>query len=142
MQRAERPVKRRRMVDFGGLIPFQTIPSIVAEGFRELDRVFAKGNAKVLEHYHTARNCLERCLGDPICDVLLMVVLTFASSSVTPFVAPQTNHFDAGPRKEPALFAANLATRMLWFFRPDDFPWKQDGGMVLHIPEMTKKIGK
>ncbi|KAF2175026.1 hypothetical protein K469DRAFT_768172 [Zopfia rhizophila CBS 207.26] len=49
---------------------------------------------------------------------MLIIVLTLASLSVTPFVAPKARDFKAGPRKDPAMFTANLVTRMLWFLRP------------------------
>jgi hypothetical protein len=137
--RADRPVKRQA-IDLGYSIPFVCIPEIVEEGFSALKRLFSKGNQRILEHYHIARNCLENCLGDPLCDVLLILVLTFSSSSVTPSVAVNGSGFEAGQRKDAAQFAANLATRMLWFLRPKAFPWDQDDGMVLRISEMTKKI--
>lgn len=93
-----------------------------------------------MEHYHVARNCLQRCLGDPLCDLLLMLVLTVSSSSVTPMVAVKGHAFVGGPRREPGLFAAGLVTRMLWFLRPLEFPWEADDGQVLRISEMTKKM--
>ena len=135
----ERPPKRRA-IDLGSEVPFKQIPSIVEEGFQKLAKIFAQGNSKVREHYYVARNCLEECLGDPLCDVLLMLVVMLSSSSVTPFVAENRKGFEPGARKDPALFAANLATRMLWFLRPQAFPWKHDDGQVLGIPEMTKKM--
>jgi hypothetical protein len=137
--RANRPVKRQA-IDLGNDIPFATIPATVEVGFKKLEKMFAKGNERVFEHYHVARNCLEQCLGDPLCDLLLMIVLTLSSSTVTPCVAVNGRQFEAGKRKEPDLFAANLATRMLWFLRPEAFPWDKDAGMVLRISEMTKKI--
>jgi hypothetical protein len=137
--RAQRPVKRQA-IDLGYGIPFTRIPDLVEEGFSALTKIFSKGNPRILEHYHIARNCLESCLGDPLCDVLLILVLTFSSSSVTPRVAVNKSGFEAGPRKDAAQFAANLATRMLWFLRPKAFPWDRDDGMVLRISEMTKKI--
>jgi hypothetical protein len=29
---------------------------------------------------------------------------------------------------------------MLWFLRPEAFPWQADDGMVLRVSEMTKKM--
>lgn len=140
---AQHMAKRQRTprkIDFGCKIPFTQIPELVKQGFEALERQFQKGDQRILEHYQVARNCLDSCLGDALCDLMLMLVLTMASCSVTPTVAPHTRHFDAGPRKDPALFAANLATRMLWYLLPDHFPWKEDHRLVLRIPEMTKKI--
>lgn len=139
--RAEGPAKRRA-IDFGCSIPFTEIPQLVEDGFRLQEKHFKRGDRKVLEHYQIARHCLEQCLGDPLCDVMLMLVLTVASSSVTPSVAPKSRVFEPGQRKDPKLLAANLVTRMLWFLRPQHFPWEKDEGSVLRIPEMTKKIGR
>jgi len=136
---ADRPLKQR-VIDLGSDIPFTCVPKMIDEGFRAQKKILAKGNQKIMEHYHVARHCLEECLGDPLCDLLLMLVLTVSSSSVTPIVAVKGHEFEAGPRKEPGIFAAGLVTRMLWFLRPDAFPWKEDHGQVLRIPEMTKKI--
>jgi hypothetical protein len=141
VERRDRPVKMLR-IDLGCSVPFRNIPPIIELGFQKLDKAFVRGDPKVLEHYHMARINLEQCLGDPICDVMLMMILTLASSSVTPTVAVKSKGFVMGARKDPALFAANLTTRMLWFLCPEKFPWEKDDGMVLRVSEMTKKIGR
>lgn len=140
--RVDRPAKRR-VIDFGCEVPFTRIPGIIEDGFQLQERNFKRGDQRVLEHYEVARHCLEECLGDPLCDLLLMIALTFASSSVTPEVAPNSKGFGAAAkRKDPALLAVNLVTRMLWFLRPQRFPRDADCGSVLRVSEMTKKIGK
>jgi len=131
---------KRRAIDLGCEIPFTRIPPLVEDGFQALNKMFVKGDSKIQEHYQVARNCLEECLGDPLCDLLLMLVVTYGSSSVTPCVTTSGKGFEVGARKNPAQFAANLATRMLWFLRPEAFPWEKDDGTVLRISEMTKKI--
>ena len=40
------------------------------------------------------------------------------------------------------MFAASLVTRMLWFLRPKAFPWETNDGVILRVPDMTKKIGR
>jgi hypothetical protein len=140
--KSKRPVRQPLVIDFGCAIPFTTIPSLIEKGFKLLEKGFLKGDQRVLEHYHFARQCLLDCLGDPRCDVMLMMALTLASSSVTPAVAVKKRHFEAGPSKDPSMFAANLVTRMLWFLQPNRFPWDEDDGAVLSVKEMTKKIGK
>lgn len=137
-ERAMQPLKKQ-VIDFGYAIPFTTIPSLIEEGFRAQEKLFAKGNQKVLEHYHVARNCLQRHLGNPVCDLLLMLVLTLSMSSVTPTVPANSHQFDKGPNKERSHFAANMVTRMLWFWKREEFPWHEDRGMVLCVAEMTKK---
>ena len=57
-------------------------------------------------------------------------------------VAVKEQEFSVGQKRDGGLVAANLATRMLWFLRPEHFPWDQDDGVVLRVSEMTKKIGK
>jgi hypothetical protein len=47
---------------------------------------------------------------------MLMLVLTMASLSVTPTVSPKAQEFRVGAKKDSSMFAANLVTRMLWFF--------------------------
>ena len=87
-----------------------------------------------------ARNYLESCLGEPAYDLLLMLVLTMASSSTTPTVLPSKHEFEVGASKDASLFVANLATRILWFLRPDHFITTGSNSMVLSIIEITKKM--
>ncbi|KAG6979868.1 hypothetical protein FocnCong_v010749 [Fusarium oxysporum f. sp. conglutinans] len=94
----------------------------------------AKGDQLVLSHYCAAYCCLTDCLEDPLCDLMLMLTLTITASSATPEVRPNTK------RRDPALLAANMVTRMLWFLRPEAFPWDKDRDSVLRVSEMTKKI--
>lgn len=143
VESAAREAAKRLAMDFGCEIPFTKVPAVVAEGFLAQEGVLAKrkGSRKVLEHYHVARLCLERSIGEPLCDLLLMLVLTLSASSVTPTVGEDSKEFEAAvARKEPGLFAAGLATRMLWFLHREAFPWEQDSGMVLRVSEMTKKL--
>ena len=86
------------------------------------------------------RNCLESYLGEPVCDLLLMLVLTIVSSSATPTMLPGKHEFEMGLAKDTLSFVANLATRMLWFLRPDHFITAGGNGTVLSIAEITKKI--
>lgn len=133
---------RKRKIDFGCNVPFEEVPRLVNEGFSKLEVLFAKGDHRVLEHYQQARVCLGQSLGDPLCDLMLMMALTFAASSVTPQVAKGERGFSgATKRKDPVLLAANMVTRMLWFLKPHAFPWDKDDGSILRISEMTKKIG-
>lgn len=132
---------KRRVIDFGHKIPFDTVPEIIKDGFRLQEILLRKGDQRVLEHYQLALHCLGKCLGDPLCDLMLMMVLTLSSSSATPSVGPNSHEFEAGKRKDPAIFAATMVTRMLWFLRPEDFPWEEDTNSVLRVPEMTKKMG-
>ena len=86
------------------------------------------------------RNCLESCLEELACDLLLMLVLTMASSSATPTMLPGKHEFEIGASKNASSFVANLATHMLWFLRPDHFTMAGGNSTVLSITKMTKKI--
>jgi hypothetical protein len=138
-ENSKRP-RLQRGIDFGCGIPFTKIPQLVDEGLRAQDKQFEKGDGGIREHYCAVRHCLDACLGDPLCDLMLMYTLTLASCSVTPTVVDE--RFDVGKKKDDKVFAANLVTRMLWYLKPREFPWSkgEENGSVMSIPEMTKKI--
>jgi hypothetical protein len=142
-QAASSKKAKRRRIDFGCEIPFRDVPEFIRAGFNE-QRV--KGNRLselALSHYQQALFCLEGCLDDRRCDVLLMLVLTLSASSVTPDVKEGDHHFSVA--KKPisrGMFAANLVTRMLWFLKPEAFPIKEDEGQVLRVPRMIERMGE
>lgn len=140
VQEQQRPRAPRQVIDLGGPIPFKSLPPLIVKGFALLLKPSAVRDEKVAEHYQTARNCLVESLGDPLCDLLLMLAVTYGSSSATPTVVERGKGFEVGKQRDGAVFAACLATRMLWFLRPKAFPWQADDGMVLRVSEMTKKI--
>jgi hypothetical protein len=92
-------------IDFGCAVPFTEIPLPIEEGFEASWKLFTHRNPKVLAHYEAACGCLEQCIGEPLCDVLLMIVLTFSSSIVTPALPMNGSEFEVGPRKDPRLVA-------------------------------------
>ncbi|KAL5603551.1 hypothetical protein FOVSG1_006301 [Fusarium oxysporum f. sp. vasinfectum] len=128
-------------INFGSSIPFTEIPSCIEKGM-ELTRNLYASRPKVLAHYENARDCLEQALGDPLCDLLLMIVLTFTSSTVAPALPPYRASFEAGPSRDRQLLAVTLMTKMLWFLYPHCFPWQNDDDKMLGIPEMTKQMGE
>ncbi|KAK8917674.1 hypothetical protein VCV18_008994 [Metarhizium anisopliae] len=133
----------QRTIDFGSAIPFSEIPQIIEDGFEVQRRRFAQGDQKVLAHYETAQECLAQALGDPLCDLLLILVMTICSSSERLDVRIGDKRFSVSHRpKNQATMAVCLVTRMLWFLRPLAFPWDRDNGQVLRVPEMIKKMGK
>jgi hypothetical protein len=137
---SQNPPKKAR-IKFNCPIPFRRIPPLIEQGFKHQEQYLKGSNDQILGHYQLARHCLEACLGDPMCDLMLMLALTLASSSETPTIKPQSRLFTVGPHKDPAMLASTLVTRMLWYLRPESFPWTENRGAVLSIPEMTKKIG-
>lgn len=118
------------VIDFGCPVPFTQIPPLVEAGFEKCHKVFARGNQRVLAHYESGRDCLVQGLGHPLCGLLLMIAVTFASPTVTTVLPTHSEHFEDGPRKDPRLLAIDLVTRMLWFLHPEWFTWKEDGGMI------------
>ncbi|EXM14330.1 hypothetical protein RAB80_016449 [Fusarium oxysporum f. sp. vasinfectum] len=131
---------RTSSIDFGCPVPFTEIPRIIEEGLDFTRQLYASGNQKLLAHYEHARDCLEQALKDPLCDLLLMIVLTFTSSTHIPKLPQNKNNFEPGPEKNSQLLAVTLMTRMLWFLYPQCFPWDRDDGMILRIPEMMKRM--
>ncbi len=81
-------------------------------------------------------------LGDPLCDLIILLALTMASSTETPQAKGKKQGFCTGKRKDPDILAANMVTRMLWYLQPSKFPWTKDDRGILCIKEMTKKVGK
>lgn len=134
---------RRQKICFGQPIPFLEVPDLILRGFREQRDKGGKVSEKVLSHYEAALQCLRSCLGDPLCDVLLILVLTICSSSERLDVRERETEFSLSEKpNSPAMLAACLATRMLWFWKRDAFPWAEDAGQVLRVPEMVKKMGE
>ncbi|PON20643.1 hypothetical protein TGAM01_v210517 [Trichoderma gamsii] len=105
-------VKRQR-IDFGCKIPFERVLDLVQAGFNEVRRF--NEDQKVLDHYATAYCCLESCLGDPLCDVMLILVLTMAASTETPDVKVNSIIFSVGSRKEPSLLWRTWSQRCFGF---------------------------
>jgi hypothetical protein len=139
-ENAKRPRLQRR-IDFGCEIPFTKIPQLVDEGLRAQDKQFEKGDGGIREHYCAVRHCLDTCLGDPLCDLMLMYTLTLASCSVTPTVVDE--RFDVGKKKDDKVFAANLVTRMLWYMKPTEFPWskgEENGNSHTRMPEQRQLV--
>ena len=87
-----------------------------------------------------ARNYLKSYLEKPVYDLLLMLVLTIASSSTTSTILSSKHEFEIGASKNTSSFVANLATRILWFLRPDYFTIAGGNSTVLFITKITKKI--
>ncbi|KAL3290699.1 hypothetical protein RB213_004881 [Colletotrichum asianum] len=130
-------------IDFGCPLPFTNIPSLILASFNQTKATFlGKGDAKVLDHYQIAMNCLAEKIDDPLCHLMLMITLTICASSETPEVAQGSRTFSAAAkRKDPGQLALVMVTRMMWFLYPTSFPWaKNSGGMAYDVMEMTKKI--
>lgn len=129
-------------INFGSSIPFTEIPYCIRRGMELTRGLYATSRPKISAHYENARDCLAQALGVPLCDLLLMIVLTFTSSTVAPALPPYKTSFEAGPKRDRQLLAVTLMTKMLWFLYPQCFPWQDDNDKMLGIPEMTKQMGE
>lgn len=83
-------------------------------------------------------------MGSPLFDLMIILTLTIVASSITPQVAPNQRVFSGMPKNyDPSLFAANMATQMLWFLRPGAFLQASGGGSSTYsVTEMVPKMGK
>ena len=127
-------------IHFGAYIPFKQILALVRRGFETHKQSFRQRDRRILEHYQVARNCLESYLEELAYNLLLMLVLTIASSFATPTMLPSKHKFEVGVSKNASSFIANLATRILWFLRSDHFITASNNSTVLSITEITKKM--
>lgn len=125
----------QKRIELGCEIPFTRIPPIVEAGLRAQDRQFEKRDERIQEHYCMVRHCLGTCFGDPLFDLMLMYTLILASCSVMLTVVDE--RFDVGKRKDGKMFAANLVMRMLWYLKPDDFPWSSAGDLRARLDLIT-----
>lgn len=132
------------LIDFDCAIPFVKVPDLICQGYAQAKHIFAdKGDQKVMEYYQIAFTCLLNHLGDPACELMMLLVLTVCASSETPHADPTTKQFTVAPkRKDPAQLALVMVTKMMWQFFPSKFTWTKDPNKAAHdVPEITKKIG-
>jgi hypothetical protein len=116
---------------------------MILEGFGKLEKNYDKTDPMAVRHINRARSCLAECLGDPLCDMMLLLALTFGACTVTPHIDEMGAEFHpAAKRKDSDMLAATMVIRMLWFMRREEFPWDDTGGKMLSVGKMTQKIGK
>lgn len=137
---------RRRIIDLGYKLPFQVVPKLILDGFAQHYKTCEQEDTPAVgNHFQAAHSCLISLIAenDWRCDLMLMLALTVASSSVTPKVNKSKLEFEAANRKkEPDRLAAMLVTRMLWFLKPKAFPSEGNENGILSTRNMTKKMGK
>ncbi|KAJ4177617.1 hypothetical protein NW759_017411 [Fusarium solani] len=139
----EPPMKRsrKRRIDVGCDIPFKKMPQMIQEGFSKLEKNYTKTDPMAVRHINRAYSCLIKCLGDPLCDMMLLLTLTFGACTVTPHIDERgTEFYQATKRKDPDMLAATMIIRMLWFMRKEEFPWEDTEEKVLSVGKMTQKI--
>lgn len=134
---------RKRRIDVGCEVPFKKVPQRIQEGFGKLGRNYTKTDLMAVRHINRAYSCLINSLGDPLCDMMLLLALTFGACTVTPHIDERgTEFYQATKRKDPDMLAATMVIRMLWFMRKEAFPWEDTDEKVLSVAKMTQKIGK
>ncbi|KAF4469664.1 hypothetical protein FALBO_3433 [Fusarium albosuccineum] len=134
---------RKRRINLGSEIPFKKVPKVVQEGFTKLEGYYGKTDPSAVRHLTVAYNCLVDCLGDPLCDLMLMLALTFAACTVTPQIGEGETEFRPAmtkKKKNSDMLAAAMVTRMLWFMQSDKFPWEENDEGVLPVGKMTQKL--
>jgi hypothetical protein len=146
MSRRNREAEERgtRRIYLGSTLPFTKVPALILEGFSKANAAFARGDPRVLDHYHLTMNALAINIEDSLCQYMLLLVLTICSSTETPFIETRTRYFSIlTKRKDSAQVALALATKMAWFLYPNMFPWtntKKTG--PYDVFTMGTKIGR
>jgi hypothetical protein len=116
---------------------------MIQEGFDKLQNNYSKTDLGAFRHVTRAYSCLVDCLSDPLCDMMLLLALTFGACTVTPHIDEGgTEFYPAKKRKDPDMLAATMVIRMLWFMRKDAFLWEDTDEKLLSVAKMTQKIGE
>jgi len=144
--------QRTRRIDFayfGCSMSFNETPRFLREAFkRSMENIdnSEKKDLMVREHYHHALECLGNCIAvqHPHCDLMLILALTLASSSETPYADLNKETFitKIGKNRDKGQFAAAVVMRMLWFLLPDQFPEKNTKtyyGMTVMATKVEQK---
>lgn len=130
-------------INFGCEFPFKAVPEVLVNALKHVEDMFGtEGDVKVVEHYRLGVECVRSNIDDPLCQLMLMIVLTISSSTETPKVAASSRRITAAARrKDPGQLALVMALRMCWHLYRSYFPWtKGTGGTAYDVSEMTKKI--
>ncbi|KAM5529604.1 hypothetical protein FOXYSP1_17448 [Fusarium oxysporum f. sp. phaseoli] len=113
---------------------------MIQERFGKLENDYTKTDPMAVRHLNQAYNCLIDCLGDPLCDMMLLLALTFGACTVTPHIDERGSEFyPARKRKESDILAATMVIRMLWFMRKEAFLWEDTDERVLSVARMTEE---
>ncbi|RKK10435.1 hypothetical protein BFJ66_g16458 [Fusarium oxysporum f. sp. cepae] len=132
---------RKRRIDVSRNLPFRRVPQMIQEGFGKLEKNYTKTDPMAVRHINPAKSCLIKCLGDPLCAMMLLLALTFGACTVTPHIDERgTEFYPAAKRKDPDMLAVTMIIRMLWFMRKEEFPWEDTEEKVLYVGKMTQKI--
>ncbi|KAJ9413901.1 hypothetical protein QL093DRAFT_2569878 [Fusarium oxysporum] len=132
---------RKRRINVGCNLPFRKVPQMIQEGFGKLEKNYTKTDPMAVRHINRAKSCLIKCLGDPLCDMMLLLALTFGACTVTPHIDERgTEFYPTAKRKDLDMLAGTMIIRMLWFMRKEEFPWEDTEEKVLSVGKMTQKI--
>jgi hypothetical protein len=87
-------------INFRSSIPFTEIPSCIERGIELTRDLYTTSRLKVLAYYENTRDCLKQDLGDSLCNLLLIIILTFTLFTVAPALLPYKTSFKAGPKRD------------------------------------------
>ncbi|CVL09108.1 uncharacterized protein FMAN_14252 [Fusarium mangiferae] len=117
------------------------MPQMIQEGFGKLENNYTKTDPMAVRHLNQTYSCLIDCLGDPLCDMMLLLALTFGACTVTPHIDERGSEFyPARKRKESDILAATMVIRILWFKMKEAFLWEDTDEKVLSVAKMTREI--
>ncbi|KAG6108616.1 hypothetical protein E4U13_006378 [Claviceps humidiphila] len=136
MSRDDEP-PRKRIIVFDGQSKIKVMPLLLEQGFAESITQYSQDRPKVARHFEEVRDFLKREIGQKRfaapCELLVMLVLTLAGSSRTPWLNANKKKKDKEGKeietgftvtektKESSRYAAALATKMVWFLQRDIF---------------------
>ncbi|KAJ0138286.1 Phosphatidylinositide phosphatase SAC2 [Fusarium oxysporum f. sp. albedinis] len=82
--------------------------------FGKLEKNYTKTDPMAVRHINRAKSCLIKCLGDPLCDMMLLLALTFGACTVTPHIDERgTEFYPTAKRKDLDMLAGTMIIRML-----------------------------
>ncbi|KAJ9413493.1 hypothetical protein QL093DRAFT_2569582 [Fusarium oxysporum] len=93
---------------------------MIQEGFGKLENNYTKTDPMAVRHLNQAYSCLIDCLGDPICDMMLLLALIFGACT--------------------DILTATMVIRMLWFMMKEAFLLEDTDEKVFSVAKMTQKI--
>ncbi|TVY35629.1 Inner kinetochore subunit [Lachnellula occidentalis] len=131
------PVILPPRIDFGCPTPFETLPPLLEQGFSYLTALTSNQEPAACAHYELARRLLLAHLLEPAGQLIILLALTLGSSTHTPDGA--FGAFITMRKKNPSIWAASLAVKMLWFLYPLEFPPPCTPG-IFDIQSMTGKM--
>ncbi|KAK1450826.1 hypothetical protein CMEL01_16783 [Colletotrichum melonis] len=138
----------RWRLKFATDVPFRSIPQLVKTGFEHLRRRTLKSSLEkdVAAHYELASDLLQEAIDrhDELCDLILIIALTFGYAKGTPFVKGYKDEFrpSGKPPNLGSERAASIVIRMLWLLMPVAFANAEADGRIRKRTDLLRRVGK